>query len=130
MSRRRDPRIKQLKAIIRAAALGPGGKSRPVKGSVEEVTGTISGEHTSCSISTMRTGRQAKNQQPGRSIAERLDGFTPVVPIEKCAAFDDSDFVAVGDQAGAELALHHLPIQRDKVFLAAFTGFWAVGLKH
>jgi hypothetical protein len=78
----------------------------------------------------MRPGRQTENQQPSRSIAEGRNRFTPVFPIEKRPAFRDSDFAAVGNQSRAAFALYHLPIQRDKVSVAAYSGIEAFGWKH
>src|SRR5579863_878326 len=130
MRGRGNPRIVKLKAVVRVATLRLGGKSRPVKRFVQKIAGTISGEHTSCTISTMRTGRQTKNQQPGRNIAEGWNRFTPVIPIEECPAFRDGDFAAMRDQAGAAYTPHHLAIQRDKVSVASFYGIWAFGWEH
>jgi hypothetical protein len=115
VSRGRDPGIGQPQSVIRTAAFGLGRKSRLVEGSIEEIAGTISGEHTSCSIRAMRPGRQTKNQQPGRYIAERRNGFTPVIPIEERPALRSSDFTAVADQAGTEFALDYLLAKRGKV---------------
>jgi len=127
---RRDPRIGKLQSVAKAPALGLGGEASLVEGPVQEVAGTIAGEHTSSTISTMRTGRQPENQQPRRGIAKGWDGFTPIVPIEICTAFRDGDLATVADQARAALAFHHLPIQRDKVSLTDFTGLWMFGSKH
>ena len=115
MRRRRDPCIGKLKAVLRAVALGLGSKTRVVERPIEEVAGTISGEHTSSPIRAMRTGRQTKNQQPRRSITEGRYGFTPVLPIEISPAFCYGNFAAVVDQAGAALAGHYLAVQRDRV---------------
>jgi hypothetical protein len=123
MGRRRNPGIGKLQTVLRVMAFGPGGKSSLVEGSVEEVAGTISREHTSSTISAMGAWRQADNQQPRRYIAERRNRFTPVVPVEESPAFRDRDFAAVADQARAAFALDYLVIQRDKVTLAGFRKF-------
>ena len=104
-----DPGVAKVKTVLNAAAFGLGSKSRHMEGSVQEIPGTISSEHTSCTVRAMRARRQTKNQQSGRCIAERRHRFTPVIPIAECTVFRDGDFAAMADQARAALTFHDLP---------------------
>lgn len=66
MARGRHLRAGNPKTVLRIAAFGSRGKSRTEQRPVQEVAGTVSGEHTSCSIGTMRPWRQTRNQQTRR----------------------------------------------------------------
>ena len=130
MCRRRNPRIAELEAVLRVPAFGLGRKSCFVQGSVQKVAGTISGKYTSCTVSTMGSRGQAKNQQSRRDVTEGRNGFAPVFPIDVCPAFRRCDFPAVPDQTRAAFALCYLPVQRDKVWGAEFTRLWRLGGGH
>ena len=112
-----NPGIGQMQAVGRAPALGPGREAGSVQNAVQEVAGTISGKHTSCSISAMCGRRQTKNQHPGRRVAERGHGLAPVVPVEKSAAFGNRDFAAMTEETGAFFALYNFPIENDKTLV-------------
>ena len=65
MRRRRNPGALQLQPIVGRPALRLRRESRPVQRPVKEVAGTVSCEHTSCTISAMRRGRKPHDQQTG-----------------------------------------------------------------
>ena len=117
MGRRGDPDIAELQTIIAHAGSPVGWQIPPyLKRSVQELAGTISGKHTSTTISTMGGGRQTKNQQPRPGIAEGWNRFTPVAPVQVCPPFCCRNLAAMLDQSGAAFTPHDLLIQGDKVF--------------
>ena len=118
-----DPGIMQFKTISTASAFRLRCKASPIKRPVEEVTGTISGEHASSTIGPMCTRRQAKDQEPRRRITERRHGLTPIIPVEISTTLSRRDFVAVPDQTGAKLARYNLPLQSGKVLFVTFGDF-------
>jgi len=115
MSRGCNPGVMEPKAVLDASAIGLGSEPGFVQGPVQEVTGTISGKHTSSTISTMCPRGQPKNQQARGTIAEGRHGFTPVFPVAERAPFGGGDFAAVPDQPLAPLALDNFPVICDKV---------------
>ncbi|HTA42380.1 MAG TPA: hypothetical protein VK789_08035 [Bryobacteraceae bacterium] len=118
-----NPGIVQFKTVISASALRLRSKTGFMKGSVEEVTGTISSEHTSSTISTMCSRRQAKDQEPSGRITERRHRSTPVIPIEVRPTLSRGDFAAVRDETRAALALYNFPQQRGKVLFVTLGDF-------
>ena len=111
MSRSSDPCVLQGQPIIEVKAFRLRGKTRSVQGPVKELTGTVACEHTSSTISTMRTRGQSENQQTGRRISERRHGPSPVVPIEIRPAFDDRNLSAVFAESRTPFAANNLAIQ-------------------
>jgi len=109
-----NPGIGKAQTVVRGRALGPGGETGAVQSAVQEVTGTVSGKHTSGTISAMCGRSQAKNQHPGGRVAERRHGLTPVVPFQEGAPFDGRDFAAMADKTRAFFTLHNLAIEADK----------------
>jgi hypothetical protein len=98
-----------------------------VQGPVQEVTGTISGKHTSSTISTMCPGGQPKNQQARRTVPKGGYRFTPVFPVEECAPFGSGDFAAVLDQPRAPLTIDNFPVICDKVLFITLRNLESVG---
>lgn len=115
VSRRGHPRIAKFQAVVYASALGLRCEARPVQRAVEEVTGTISGKHTSNTISTMCSRRQAENEQACQRIAERRYRLPPVILVNVSAPLRGRNCLAMLNQARAPLAFNNLLVQRDKV---------------
>ena|SRR5258708_18315339 len=115
-----DPCIAKLKAVVNTAACSLRGEARAVQRSVKIVTGTISSEHTSSTISTMCSGRQPENEQSCQRIAERRYWFPPVILIDVRTPFCGRNRLAMLDQTRAPLAFDDILVQHDKVLFVTF----------
>ncbi len=78
----------------------------------------------------MGRGRQAKDQQPCRDIAEGRHGPTPIFGIEISAPFRDGNFLAVLDQARTLFAADDLVIQGTKVLYSTFPNTKRFDFEH
>src|SRR5580698_3196791 len=120
MCRGGDPRIAQLKAVVDTSALSLRGEACAVEGSVKEVTGTVSGKHTSCTISAVCSRRQAENEQACRWIAERRYWLPPVFLVNVRASLRDGNLFAIPNQTRTPLAFNNLLGVHDKVLFVTF----------
>src|SRR5215510_14915417 len=76
-------------------------KSSLVKRRVQEVAGTVAGEHASGSIRTVRARRQAQQEQLGVPVAKSRNPPTPVSPAAVGPPFFACHLFPMRDQARA-----------------------------
>jgi len=85
-----------------------------MKRSVKIVAGTISGEHTSSTVSSVRCWGKPQDQKAGVRIAERGNRFAPVFPIAPRPTLYLRYFPAVSDQSCTAITGNDLLIQQDE----------------
>jgi hypothetical protein len=98
--------------------VGLGSKTGAVERTVKELTGTISREHTSSTISSMGSGSETENDQSRRRVPERRHRFAPVIPVEVGASLRHRHRLAIANQTGAPLTRGYFGGESDKVAVA------------
>jgi len=96
-----DVSVFQLEAVVAADGSGLIGKAGLVESGIEKIAGAVAGEDAAGAIAAVGGGGEAENQELRVGIAEAGDGFAPVGPIAKGAAFFLRDFFTVNDEARA-----------------------------
>lgn len=104
MSDRGDRRVMQLQAIASASGVWLTGKPEPVHRSKEPIATAIASEHSARAICAMSGGGQADDQQVCCGVAKVGDRAPPVFFIEKSAALDRCDLLAMRTQPLTQLA--------------------------
>ena len=97
----RDVCVVQYEAVTAIKRRGLIGESCRVHCPVQEISGTIAGEHSSGSIGTVSRRRKAEYQQASSRVSEAGHRFAPILPIEECAAFFAGHCFAIAHQARA-----------------------------
>src|SRR5690242_14136233 len=93
----------QLQPILAMARFGLAGKPGFEEGSKQKVSRAVAGEHSSCTIGTVRAGCEPENQQLGGWIAKTGNRLAPVFLVTVRAAFFSGDLTAIPDEAWASL---------------------------
>jgi len=99
-------------------SLGLRGETRLVKHPVEEISRSVTGEHSPRAVRAMGPRRQADDQQTRIRISERGNWLPTVVPVAIRSPLLGGDLAAVGDQARTPLASNNLPLDLDECTLA------------
>src|SRR5204862_1230099 len=105
--------------IAARAAFRLRGEPRFMQGAIKKIAGAVARKHAARAIAPMSGRRQSNDQQSSIRIAERWNGFAPVIPIEVCPAFRFSDAMSILHQARAEGARYDLVFQQSDLGHAA-----------
>ena len=96
-----DVGVFQLEAVVASDGSGLIGEAGFVEGVEKKIAGAVAGEDAAGAIAAVGSGGEPENEELRKRIAETGDGFAPVGPIAKGAAFFLRDFFTVNDEARA-----------------------------
>jgi hypothetical protein len=106
--RRRDQGAGQREAVAGMDRRGPVGQSDRVQGRKEEVSGSVSREHPTRPVASVRGRRETDDQDPSGRISERRHGPRPVGLTRETPGRMLRRFLPPRDEAGTAHAADHL----------------------
>jgi hypothetical protein len=102
---RGDPGVAELEAIVVGDARGLTGKSQLVQDRIHEIARAIAGKGPPCTVCSMSSGCQAKDENTGPRISKAWDRASPVGLVDIGSTPRLADAAAIVAKAGAAFAI-------------------------
>ena len=107
-----DIAIDQSQPIAAVSGCGTVRKAKIVKGTVEPIARTITGENSSRPVPAMRCRSQSDDQKPSPKGAKAGDGPSPILPVTIPPNFGSGDFSPIDHKARTSPAIDDLTLGR------------------